>query len=288
MGCHLVLMDGFDPEDMLRLIEQHRADWLALTQPAMVAVIKLPIDVRNRYDVSSIRFVTHYSGVVAAWVKHAWIDWLGPERIAESYGATDSRGSTWIDGATWLERPGSVGRPQPGAEIAIFDDGGGKVEPGKIGHVYIRDLTGRRNFHYIGKPTVSLGDGWETVGDVGWMDTDGYLYIADRAGDMIETEAGTVAPAPIEGALEYHPEVRSAIVIGLPERDAFQRVHAIVDDAGRGVDLSELDTMLATRFPAVRRPDTWELSDRPLRDMAGKARRPRLRAERLNDDRPSH
>jgi bile acid-coenzyme A ligase len=281
LGCHLVLMEQFDAEEMLRLMARFRADWLAITQPGMVATVKLPRDVRTRYDVSSLRCVTHYSGGVAEWVKRAWIDWLGPERIAESYGATDARGSTWIDGATWLERPGSVGRAQPGCELAVFDEEGRRVAIGALGRVYIRDLTGRRNFHYLGHRTESPADGWETVGDMGRMDAEGYLYLADRAKDMIRTSEGLVAPLPIEGAIEYHPAVRSAVVVGLPEHDGFERVHALVDTAGRTVGDEEIRHMLATRFPEVHRPDSWERCTGPLRDTAGKAQRLKLRAARL-------
>lgn len=229
---------------------------------------------------SSVRYVTQYSGGVAEWVKRAWINWLGPERIAESYGATDGRGSTWITGVEWLARPGSVGRAQPGCEIAIFDDAGRRLPPETLGQVHFRDLTGRRNFHYLRHTRSALPGGWETVGDLGSLDEDGYLYLADRASDMIHALDGLLAPLPIEGALEYHPHVRSAIVIGLPRAEGSEVVHALVDTAGRDLSEQELRVMLAKRFPRVRCPDSFEWCDGPLRDNAGKAQRQRLRAER--------
>ncbi|HEX3960460.1 MAG TPA: AMP-binding protein [Trebonia sp.] len=280
MGCHQVLMRSFDARQLLRLVQQHRADWLAMTQPSMLATIKLPEPVRATYDVSSLRFVTQYSGGIPHWAKRAWIDWLGPERIAESYGATDSRGSTWISGTEWLARPGSVGRAAGGCEIAIFDTEGVRLGPGELGLVYLRDLTGRRNFHYLGGPIEALGGGWETFGDMGWLDQQGWLYIADRVKDMIHTAAGLVAPLPIEGAIEFHPAVRSAIVVGLPAADGTERVHALVD-APSGVPAAELVRLLTEQFPAVPMPDSWEFVAGPLRDNAGKAARARLRAARL-------
>jgi len=279
IGCHQVLMREFDAEELLRLMAEHRADWLAATQPVLVALVKLPEQARARHDLSALRCVTQYSGGIAEWAKRALIDWLGPERVAESYGATDSRGSTWINGAEWLEHPGSVGRAADGCEIAIFDAAGNRLAPGEVGLVYLRDLTGRRNFHYLNAETEAIEGGWENFGDMGSLDEDGYLYLVDRAKDMIRGTDGLIAPLPIEGAIELHPAVRSAVVIGLPAGDA-ERVHAIVDTAGRDISEDDLQRMLAEWFPTVRVPDTWEWADTPLRDLAGKAQRLRLRAGR--------
>jgi bile acid-coenzyme A ligase len=280
LGCHQVLMRAFDAERLLQLIAQHRADWIAMTQPSMLATIKLPAEARAKHEVSSLRYVTQYSGGLAEWAKRAWIDWLGPHRIAESYGATDSRGSTWIEGTEWLVRPGSVGKAAAGCEIAIFSVAGDQLAAGELGLVYLRDLTGRRNFHYVGAEPEVLDGGWETAGDMGRLDEDGYLYLSDRAKDMIRTADGLVAPLPIEGAIEFHPAVRSAIVIGLPGPDGTERVQALVD-APIGVPTGDLERMLTDQFPAVRVPDDWELVEGPLRDNAGKAARVRLRAARL-------
>ncbi|WP_375482623.1 AMP-binding protein [uncultured Jatrophihabitans sp.] len=280
LGCHQVLMHRFDAETMLGLVERFRVDWTAMTQPSMVATVKLPAQVRTGYDVSSLRCVTQYSGAVAEWVKRAWIEWLGPERIAESYGASDARGSTWIDGAEWLARPGSVGRAAPGCEIAIFSAAGRRLPAGEPGLVYIRDLTGRRNFHYLQGAPESLDGGWENFGDSGRLDGDGYLYLLDRTKDIIGAAEGPVIPLPVEGALEFHHAVRSAVVIGLPGRDGVERVHALIDAPG-GVDVTDLECMLRERFPGVRVPDTWEQVDGPLRDNAGKASRRRLRDQRV-------
>jgi acyl-CoA synthetase (AMP-forming)/AMP-acid ligase II len=195
-----------------------------------------------------------------------------------------SGGSAWIDGCSWLERPGSVGKPQAGCQIAIFDAAGDQLPAGQLGTIFIRDLTGQRNFHYVGVSDPSVSGDWETVGDMGYLDDAGYLYIADRAADMISTATGLVAPLPLEGAIEYHPAVRSTIVIGLPDGCGFDRVHAIVDTPGIEVSNTDLALMLTTAFPGLGLPDSWERSAGPLRDNAGKARRQMLRRERLNGD----
>jgi bile acid-coenzyme A ligase len=280
LGCHQVLMESFAARPMLELIERHRADWLAATQPVMLAVAKLADEARRGYDVGSLRAVSHYAGRTADWIKRIWIDWLGPERVWETYGAADSRGSTWIDGVTWLERPGSAGTVQPGGEIAIFDDHDQPVPPGTVGHIYLRDLTGRRNSRYLDRPTPSLPGGWETVGDLGSLDADGYLYVLDRAGDMIRRPDGLRAPLDIEAALEFAPAVRSAVVVGIPGADGFDRVHAVVDTAGAPLDVDAVTALMAEHFPAVLVPDSFEQVDEPLRDIAGKAQRGALRAAR--------
>ena len=283
LGCHQVVMNTFDPETLLRLIDAHEADWLALTPPLMLQVWKLGPERRARYHLSSLRCVTHYSGGVAPWLKHAWIDWLGPERIVESYGATDARGSTWIDGVTWLERPGAVGLPGRGSEVAIFDEGGKPVAPGSVGDIYIRDLTGRRNYHYIGAEAEALPGGWETVGDVGWMDEDGYLYVGDRRKDLIRGAAGPLFPSEIEGAIERHEAVRSAVAVGLPPADdgGAERIHVFVDAPYAALGADELRAFLSDTLRPEQLPASIDFVDRPLRDHAGKALRAKLRRDRI-------
>jgi bile acid-coenzyme A ligase len=279
LGCHQILMREPDPVELLRLVARHRVDWLAATHPVLLGLAKLPREVRDAHDVSSLRWVTQYSGAIPAWATHRLIDWLGAGRIAESYGATDARGSTWITGEQWLERPGSVGRAAAGCEIAAFGADGARLPPGEVGAIHIRDLTGRRNYHYLGAEAAAATDGWESVGDLGRLDDDGFVYLLDRDKDMIRTAQGSVAPLSVEGALERHPDVRSAVVVGLPD-GAAERVHAIVDTAGREVAPADLERLLDEEFAEVRRPDSWEFCDEPLRDLAGKAQRLRLRAAR--------
>jgi bile acid-coenzyme A ligase len=280
-GNHLIITEAFDPAQTLRLIAQHRADWLALTPPLMLQIWKLGPDGRNAHDLSSLRYVTQYSGAAAPWLKRAYIDWFGADRIVESYGATDSRGNTWIDGPTWLAHPGAVGRAENGCEIAIFDTDMRPVPSGIVGDVYLRDLTGRRNFHYIGIEVQTQPGDWETVGDMGWLDDDGYLHLADRRKDVITTREGLVFPSTIEGAIERHDAVRSAVVVGLPGEDAFEQIHALVDAPYALVDAADLREYLLAELSPELVPASIEFVDGPLRDAAGKARRAQLRRERL-------
>jgi bile acid-coenzyme A ligase len=282
--CHIILTASFDPEETLRLIERFRADWIAVTPPVMLAIWKLGAEIRERYDLSSLRAVSQYSGGAPVWLKQAWIDWLGAERMLETYGATESRGSTSVDGRDWLLHPGSVGRAAPGCEIAIMDTAGTPMNTGEIGEIYFRDLTKLRNFHYIGAELLALPGGWESVGDMGRLDADGFLYICDRRKDMIATAAGMVFPLEIEGAIERHEAVRSAMAIGLPAESGYERIHLLVDAPGGGIDHNGVGQFLAAHLSAWKIPHTIEFHTGPLRDMAGKAKRSQYRAERLAGD----
>jgi len=279
--CHLVLMPAFDAEHLLMLIERHRADWVPVTPPVMLAVWKLGAQTRAPYDLSALRAVSQYSGAAARWLKQAWIDWLGPAVMLETYGATESRGSTVIDGHEWLARPGSVGRAAPGCEIAILDIAGKPLPAGEIGEIYFRDLTGLRNFRLIGAELTTLPGGWESVGDMGWLDSESFLYISDRRKDMIKTLDGIVFPLEVEAALERHDAVRSAMVFGMPAGNGLERIHAMVDAPGGTWDGEAIKAYLAGYLPSNKIPDAIEFCSGPLRDLAGKGRRQQLRAERI-------
>jgi len=265
----------------LALIVRHRADWVPVTPPVMLAVWKLGPRTRAQYDLSALRAVSQYSGSAAGWLKRAWIDWLGPAVILETYGATESRGSTFIDGYEWLAHPGSVGRAAPGCAFAILDEAGRPRPAGEIGEIYFRDLTGLRNFRLIGAELTTLPGGWESVGDMGWCDAEEFLYVSDRRKDMIKTRHGIVFPLEVEGALERHDAIRSALVFGLPASHGVERIHAMVDAPGGIQDIPGLKQYLATLLPAHKIPDNIEFCVGPLRDLAGKGRRQLFRAERI-------
>jgi bile acid-coenzyme A ligase len=279
--CHLVLMPEFDAEQLLALIARHRADWVPVTPPVMLAVWKLGPQIRAAYDLSALRAISQYSGAAPRWLKRAWIDWLGPAVMLETYGATESRGSTVINGHEWLAHPGSVGRAAPGCEVAILDTTGKPLPAGEIGEIYFRDFTGLRNFRLIGADLSTLPGGWESVGDMGWRDAEFFLYISDRRKDMIKTPHGVVFPLEVEGVLERHDAIRSALVFGLPAGQGVERIHAMVDAPGGIQDVAGLKQFLATFLPPQKIPDTIEFFAGPLRDLAGKGRRQQLRAERI-------
>ena len=280
-GGTLVLRSRFDPEECLRLIERHRVDWVLFVPTMMQRIWKLPREVRERYDVSSLRRVMCTGAPSPPWLKRAWIDWIGAEKVWEAYGGTERIAGTLISGSEWLAHPGSVGRPPPERKMRILRPDGSECAPGEVGEIYMLPAAGRgTTYRYIGAEAQATPDGWESVGDLGWLDAEGFLYLADRKTDMVLVGGSNVYPAEIEAALDAHPAVRSSAVIGLPDEDLGNRLHAIVDAPG-GVSEQALRAYLAEHLVVYKIPKSFEFVDEPLRDDAGKLRRPALREARL-------
>jgi len=280
-GGTLVLMERFDAEQALALVAQHRIDWVLFVPTMMQRIARLPDEVRNKYDVSSLRRVMCSGAPSPQWLKRFWIEWLGPEKIFEAYGGTERIAGTVISGAEWLEHPGSVGKPLPGRMLRAQRADGTPCAPGEVGEIYMKPASGQgTTYRYIGATPSATVDGWETLGDIGWFDADGYLYLADRKADMILVGGSNVYPAEVEAAIDAHPAVRSSAVIGLPDEDLGSRVHAIVD-APAGITESALRAHLGELLVAYKIPRSFELVSEPLRDDAGKVRRSALREARL-------
>jgi bile acid-coenzyme A ligase len=249
---------------------------------------RLGEDVRNRSDVSSLRAVVSSGGPYPAWLKAEMIGWLGADAIHEAYGGTEQIGGCAISGVEALRKPGSVGRVRAGFELSIRDDDGNELPAGAVGHIWFRPLDRSPRFRYAGAAHDAAGpaapEGWGTFGDLGHVDDDGYLFIADRRTDLIVTGGANVYPREVEAAIESHPLVRSSAVIGLPDDDLGQRVHAVVDVAG-AAPTDELRAALRShvgeRLAPSKVPRVFELVHEPLRDEAGKVRRSALRDARM-------
>jgi bile acid-coenzyme A ligase len=278
-GARVVLMPRFDALSALQLIERNRVSWLYAVPTMMHRIWRLPSAQREAIDVSSLNMVFHNGAPCPPWLKRAWIEWLGPEKIRELYAATEGHAATVITGDEWLEHEGSVGRPVAG-EIRILGPDGHELPTGETGEVWMRPREGREPpYEYVGATARRRG-GWETVGDLGRFDSDGYLYLADRDTDMILVGGANVFPAEVEAALDEHPAVMSSCVIGLPDDDLGDRVHALVQLRGRVTD-EQLTGFLSERLVRYKLPRTYERVAAPLRDDAGKVRRTALREERL-------
>lgn len=279
-GCHVIIMERFDAEACLELIERHRVDFVMVVPTMMHRIWQLPAEVRERYDLSSLTVVYSIGAPCADWLKRAWIDWLGGERIWELYAGTERQAMTEIDGDDWLAHPGSVGRVMYG-EIRIVDEQGNELPPGEIGLIQLRSpAQDRPTYRYIGAESAEAPDGWDTLGDLGSMDSDGYLTLADRRTDLILRGGANVYPAEVEAALDSHPAVATSAVIGLPHEDLGQTIHAIVQ-LRSPVSEDELKNHVAERLARYKLPATFEFVDEPLRDEAGKVRRSALRDARL-------
>ena len=272
-GCHVVLMERFDAAEWLRLVERHRVRWVYLVPTMMSRILALPDEVRSAADVSSIEVVMHMAAPCPPWVKAAWIEWLGQDRIWEIYAGTEGYGATMIDGAEWVTHPGSVGRAPAGTEVR--DDAGQVLPPGEVGIIWF--------YPPAGNPMGHPADVARTYGDLGSIDADGYLYLADRRTDLILTGGGNIYPAEVEAAIERAPGVVSAAVVGLPDPDLGAKAHAIIELAPdhSAPDPTELAEFLAPLLSRHKIPYTCEFVTEPLRDGAGKIRRTRLRAERI-------
>lgn len=265
-GHALVLMPGFDASAWLRLVTAERVSWAMLSPAAMRAVWDAPE--RAAADVSSLRTLLHLGAPCPEPLKRRWLDWLGPDRVVEVYAGTESQGLAVIGGRDWLAHPGSVGRGAGGTTFRVVRPDGSDCDAGEAGEVLMRRQQSASS--YLADPGTGRTDGWHSLGDLGRLDTEGYLYLDGRLDDVITLEGPQprrLLPGPVEATLEEHPEVRSALVV---ERGG--RLHAVVEPAAlaRPTD-AELAAWLADRGAVV--PQSWELTDRALRDTAGKARR---------------
>ncbi|MBI1255043.1 MAG: AMP-binding protein [Hyphomonas sp.] len=281
-GCTVVVTTRFDAEETLRLIEAHKVDVVYMVPTMMRRIWALPEEVRTRYDLSGLKALWHLAAPCPPWLKECFIEWLGPEVIWELYGGTEGQGSTTIQGTEWLKHKGSVGKPVETCEMKVVGEDGETLPPGKVGEVFIRPLAGAgTTYHYIGAESKSIEGGWESLGDMGWMDAEGYLYLTDRLSDMILVGGANIYPAEVEAAIDAFPGVRSSAVIGLPDDDMGARLHAVIDRPEGPADPTAMEAHLAERLVRYKVPKSFEYVDEPVRDDAGKVRRKALREARL-------
>jgi bile acid-coenzyme A ligase len=280
-GNHVVVLPRFDAEATLSAIQQYRGTVLYVVPTMMKRIWRLHDDIRHAHDLSSLRVVWHLAEPCPEWLKQCWIDWLGAERIYELYAGTEAQTATIITGSEWLAHRGSVGRAQPGT-VMITDADGNEVPVGEKGEVWLRSTRDTPTYHYLGAAARTREGGWESLGDMGHLDEQGYLYLGDRAADMILSGGANIYPAEVEAALQEHAGVHSCAVIGLPDDDRGNTVHAIIEADPGTFDLEELKQFLAERLVVYKLPRTFEFVETPLRDDAGKVRRSALRQERLD------
>jgi bile acid-coenzyme A ligase len=277
MRHHLVLMSRFDPHEFLRLITEHRVTFLTTVPTIMQRLLPVYRSDPQAYDLSSIRRFWHLGAPCPPAVKEAWIDILGPEKVWELYGGTELQALTFISGEQWLAHRGSVGVVVAG-EMTVLDDDGNPCPPGVVGEIYMRPSPGSPpTYRYIGV-TAKSRDGWDSLGDLGHFDSDGFLYLSDRRADMFTVGGRNVYPAEIENALSAHPDVLSCLVVGVPHEDLGQVPHALVQ-AGAALDEPTVQAFLRDRIAGYKVPHTVEFVQTPLRDDAGKARRSAVRAQ---------
>jgi acyl-CoA synthetase (AMP-forming)/AMP-acid ligase II len=280
-GGSVVMMEKFDPGQSLSLIEKYKVTHSQWVPTMFSRMLKLPEAERTAFDLSSHECAIHAAAPCPVPVKREMIEWWGPI-LYEYYAGTEGNGSTGIDSHEWLEKPGSVGRASEGRQMRILDPDGVELAPGEIGDVYFLPPGGPGStYHYLGAEPRRTPDGWETLGDMGRIDEDGYLFLVDRRTDLIISGGANIYPAEVEGAIEAHPDVRSCAVIGLPDEDLGATVHAIVQTVAP-VEEAALRSFLSDLLVRYKIPRTFEFVDQPLKDDAGKMRRRALREARIS------
>lgn len=275
-GGSVVLTPRFDPAETLALIERHRVTWTFLVPTMTHRIWRLPDAQRASADLSTLRLLFSTGAPWAVWLKQHWLDWLGPDRVIEWYGGTEEQGGLRITGIDAVLHPGAIGRADD--DVRVLDAAGQPAAPGEVGELVFRSRADST-------PDDSTPDDmWRGYGDLASIDEDGWVRLADRRTDMIVSGGVNVYPAEVEGALEAHPSVRSAVVIGLPDDDLGQYVHAVVQlDPAAASTTSEdqLREHLRSQLARPKIPRRFEFVTAPLRDDAGKVRRSAVRDERL-------
>lgn len=230
LGATLVIMDRFDAEHFLACVEQYSVTDTQMVPTMFIRLLKLPEEVRHRYDLSSLKMAVHAAAPCPVAVKEQMIEWWGPV-IQEYYAATEGNGVCFIGPADWLEHRGSVGKAISGT-LHICDDDGQEVGPGEPGLVYFEQETAAFEYHGDSDKTNDSRHRehhrWTTVGDVGYVDEEGYLYLTDRATFMIISGGVNIYPQEIEGCFALHPKVADVAVFGLPDEEMGEYVHAVV------------------------------------------------------------
>jgi bile acid-coenzyme A ligase len=234
------------------------------------------------HDLSSIDAILYGGAPIPKWVVQAWFELVGPERFFFSYGGTEGHGLVMTRGDEWLKHEGTVGRPID-CEVRILDEKGNDLPPGEVGEIFLRRSDPSPSFSYLGAsgPEPSV-DGFRSFGDLGWLDEDGYLYIADRRVDLVVSGGANVYPAEVETALSEHPGVADVAVIGLPDPEWGRRVHALIEPADRAHPPSpdDLRAHCRARLAGYKVPKSFEIVDRLPRTAAGKINRSALVADR--------
>jgi long-chain acyl-CoA synthetase len=280
-GHTLVLMDKWLPEEMLALIERYRVTTSHMVPTQFHRLLSLPDEVRSRYDLGSLRHMIHAAAPCPIDVKHRMIEWWGP--VIDEYYAASEGGGTVVNTAEWLERPGTVGKAWPISEIAIFDDAGERIEePGVIGTVYMAMQTGDFQYHKDKEKTDKNRIGrFFTVGDVGFIDEGGYLFLRDRKIDMIISGGANIYPAEIEHVLLMHPDVADVAVFGIPNDDWGEEVKAVVEPVEGAIAGPELAADIlefcAGKLAKFKTPKSIDFVAELPRDPNGKLYKRKLR-----------
>jgi long-chain acyl-CoA synthetase len=284
VGATSVILPSWDAREWMTLVDRHRVTLSFMTPAHFIRILEVPEEERASYDLSSLRLIAHGGAPCPVPVKHRIIDALGATEVWELYGASEG-GATRISPSEWLARPGSVGSPWPGIEVRILDEEGRARPVGEAGLVYIAPAGGAR-FHYHDDPAKTEGawrDGAFTVGDIGYLDADGYLFLTDRASDMVISGGVNIYPREIEDVLYTHPAVVDCAVFGVPD-DRFGEALKAVVELRAPASADELQVHLAATLADYKVPKQFEVVDELPRHPNGKVMKRWLREQAWADE----
>jgi long-chain acyl-CoA synthetase len=281
-GSTVVVLERYDPEVALRAIQHHRVTHAQFVPTHFVRMLKLEPEARQRFDLSSLQLAIHAAAPCPLEVKRQMLDWWGPI-IHEYYSGSEGAGFCAVSPEEWLERPGTVGKALMGTPHIVGEDGT-EVAVGEIGQIWFE---GAREFEYHGDPekTASVFNehGWATLGDVGYLDDDGYLYLTDRVSHMIISGGVNIYPQEIEDALVLHRRVADAAVIGIPDPDMGESVLGVIQPADPDDDheelATELDRFCRERLAGFKCPRSYRFTEQLPRLPTGKLLKRKLRDE---------
>lgn len=271
-GDRLVLLERFDAAAVVDAIETHRITTFTATPTMLARIAALP-DIASA-DLSSVVWILQGAAVMPPTLLRRWFELLSPEQVVMAYGMTENLGLTALRGDEWLARPGSVGRGFRETDIRIQDPNGEVLGPGELGDIYLRAPMSA-GYRYLGgaPPLPSTPDGFRSGGDIGYLDADGYLYIADRRADMIITGGANVFPAEVESALVDHDGIVDVVVIGLADEQWGRRVHAVVQRGDPALTEQQVIAYAKGRLAGYKVPKTVEFVEEIPRTAATKVNR---------------
>jgi bile acid-coenzyme A ligase len=276
-GDHLVVMEKFNAARIVDIIEHYRITGFYCTPTMLKRLADLP-DIHHR-DLSSLEWILQGAAPIAPSLVQQWCELIGPEKMLMAYGMSESLGIIALNGVEWMTHQGSAGRPRRATEVRILDPDGNHLPANQIGEIYLRSPTYGGSV-YLGNatPLPTTPDGFQSVGDLGYLDEDGYLYLVDRRVDMIITGGANVYPAEVEAALIDHPKLADVVVVGLKDEDWGRRVHAIVapKDPVDPPTLDELRAYAKSKLAAYKAPRSMEILNEIPRSAATKINRSAL------------
>jgi acyl-CoA synthetase (AMP-forming)/AMP-acid ligase II len=273
-GGTAVVMAKFDAMRALELIERHRVTHSQWVPTMFVRLLALPEEDRRRFDLSSHRCAIHAAAPCPVAVKQRMMDWWGPI-LWEYYAGSEGVGTTVASPRDWLARPGTVGRPVNGVTLHICDDDGRELPAGEVGRICFEGAP-RFAYHNAPEKTVAAynAHGWASLGDLGRMDEDGWLFLSDRRADLILSGGVNLYPAEIEAVLVRHPQVAEVAVVGVPNEDFGEQVHAVIVPRDPSIDQArfrgELEALCREHLAGTKRPRSWEFAEELPRSEAGK------------------